>query len=282
LPDETASAVPRTSVDDAYDNALHFADVPQWREGWQRRSAEWPRRPGDRYELAYGAAPSQRMDLLPCSTPRSAPTALFFHGGFWSRNSKETFRFLASGFHAAGANVAFAGYTLAPEARMERIVEDAAAAVRWLGAHLEELGLARRRLLVVGWSAGAHLAALVVHEPAVAAGMGISGVYELAEFRDSAMNETLRLDASDVERFSPARHARRTSRPFIVGYGARELPAYRDQSRAYHAALEEAGRPTELCELAGHHHHSVLEELHEPGGALVRRLARLTTMATAA
>ena len=264
-----------TAVDDAYDNAAHFPDVPQWRERWQQRNAARAPQPGERIDLAYGAEPAQRLDLLPSATPEASHTVIFFHGGFWTRNSKETFRFLAQGFHAAGLNVAFAGFALAPAARMSRIVADSLAATRWLAANRHRLGLALLPLLVVGWSSGAHLAALQMGEPSVAGGMGISGAYDLSPFLDSAMNETLRLDESDVERFSPARHLAPGSAPFDVAFGARELAAYREQATTFHAALGDAGVSSQLLALEGHHHHSVLDELFEPRGLLTRRLSAL-------
>jgi arylformamidase len=183
------------------------------------------------------------------------------------------------GFHAAGLNVAFVGYTLAPEARMERIVGDAVDATRWLAARLASFGLAARPLIVVGWSAGAHLAALLTSEPSVAGGMGVSGVYDLRELRDSAMNDTLRLDAQDADRYSPELHVSPGAAPFVVAFGGRELEAYRRQSTDFHLALARGGAPSELHEMPGHHHHSVLEELFEPEGRLVSRLAAMASTA---
>ena len=52
-------------------------------------------------------------------------TLLFFHGGYWQRNAKEGFSFVAEGPLAHGFHVAVAGYTLAPEARMDGIVREA-------------------------------------------------------------------------------------------------------------------------------------------------------------
>jgi arylformamidase len=265
------------AVDDAYDNAAHFPDVPQWRERWQQRNAARIANPGERIDLAYGPEPAQRLDLLPSATPETSRTVIFFHGGFWTRNSKETFRFLAQGFHAAGLNVAFAGFVLAPAGRMSRIVADSLAATRWLAANLHRLGLAPLPLLVVGWSSGAHLAALQMSEPDVAGGMGISGVYELAPFLASAMNDTLRLDENDVERFSPARRIAPGSAPFDVAFGSRELAAYREQATTFQAALSDAGVPSRLLALEGHHHHSVLDELFEPRGLLTRRLSAMAS-----
>jgi arylformamidase len=263
----------RTAIDDAYDNAAHFPDVPEWRERWAHRNADRVAGPGEQIDLAYGPEPKQRLDLFRSATPDTSVTAIFFHGGFWTRNSKETFRFLVDGFHAAGLNVAFAAYSLAPDARMSQIVSDAELATRWLGANLSQLGLAPLPLLVVGWSAGAHLAALQMSQPCVGGGMGISGVYDLEPFVDSQMNDTLRLDPHDVERFSPALQLATSSSPFTVAFGSRELPAYREQSADYYRILRDACLPAQLLELQGHHHHSVLDELLKPDGQLVSHLS---------
>ena len=45
-------------------------------------------------------------------------------------------------------NAVFAGYRLAPEARMDGIVEDAGRALRFVHEHLEEFGFARRPLVI--------------------------------------------------------------------------------------------------------------------------------------
>ena len=266
------------TIDDAYDNAAHFPDVPEWRERWQQRNAQRVPGAGEQLDLAYGPEQTQRLDLLPSATPATSATVLFFHGGFWTRNSKETFRFLARGFHAAGLNVAFAGYALAPAARMGRIVSDSLTATRWLGARMRDLGLAPLPLLVAGWSAGAHLAALQMSEPNVGGGLGISGVYDLRPFLSSALNEVLQLDEADAERFSPALQVPRRSAPFIVAFGARELDAYRDQSTNFHRALSGAGLASRLVELPGHHHHSVLDELFEANGQLIAQLSAMAKL----
>jgi acetyl esterase/lipase len=265
----------RAAVDHAYDNSAHFPDVPEWRERWKQRNGERAPGPGERLGVAYGAGSARTLDLLPTAGAGTAPTAIFFHGGAWVRNSKETFRFLARGFHAAGLNVAFAGYSLAPAARMAQIVADATAATRWLQGNLTTLGLASLPLLVVGWSSGAQLAALQMSLDGVGGGLGISGVYDLAPLRHGLMNEALRLDESDVEHFSPARQFPSHSAPFTVAYGVRELPAYHEQSKNFHQALIDASLPTQLIELQGHHHHSVLDELFESNGTLVAHLSAM-------
>ena len=68
-----------------------------------------------------------------------AATLLFFHGGYWQRNNKEGFSFVAEGPLAHGFHVAVAGYTLAPEATVDQIVREARTALRWLHQHLARI-----------------------------------------------------------------------------------------------------------------------------------------------
>jgi arylformamidase len=264
----------RAQVDRQYDNSAVFPDVPQWRETWRRRSEAVPVGASVRIDLACGSAPLQRLDLFP-HPDAAAATAIFIHGGFWSRNSKETFRFVVRGIHAAGLNAAFLGHTLAPNARMDEIVAEVRSAIRWVQAHLAEFNLAVRPLIIVGWSSGAHLAAMAMGEPHVAAGLGISGVYDLEPMRHGTINDLLKLDEDAARRNNPALNLPPRAGPFIVAYGQRELPAFRNQSEEFHASWTEAGLAGELMALPGHHHHSVLDELYEPDGTLVHALARL-------
>ena len=132
-----------------------------------------------------------------------APTLLFFHGGYWQRNAKAGFSFVAEGPLAHGFHVAVAGYTLAPEATMDSIVREARSALRWLLRHLGTLGGDAARLYVSGWSAGGHVAAMLMDEAPVAGGLSISGLFELEPIRLSYLNEKLGLDAEQARRNSP-------------------------------------------------------------------------------
>jgi|ERR1700722_13793298 arylformamidase len=275
--DDQASALRRARTDRDYDNSAAFTDVGSWRERWRERSEAVLPRPIDRLNLVYGLRPRQKIDLFPCGSVLAA-TVVFIHGGFWTRNSKETFRFLVRGIHAAGCNAAFLGYTLAPEARMDEIVEEARESGRWLVSRLGEFGLASRPFVTIGWSAGAQLAAMIVDEPYVAAGMGIGGIYDLRPMRDASVNDVLRLGEEEAIRNSPTLNPPRVSKPFVVVYGARELPAFKKQSEDFHAALVSAGSPTEKIVLPDHTHHSELDELFAAEGRLVQETARLACL----
>src|SRR5271156_1593558 len=75
-------------------------------------------------------------------------------------NDKENFAFFAEGLPPLGINLAVIEYTLAPAARLDRIVAEVRRSVWWLAEHLGEYGADPTRLYVSGHSAGGHLTAM--------------------------------------------------------------------------------------------------------------------------
>ena len=149
----------RAELDAAYDNTSAVADSGERREAWVTRSDAFRKRHADGLDLAYGPRPRNKIDLFRCGTAR-APLFAFIHGGYWQRNAKETFACMAAGPLANGMDVAFIGYTLCPEATLSEIVDEIAAAVRWLRREGPHRGAGEGRLVVSGWSAGGHLTAM--------------------------------------------------------------------------------------------------------------------------
>ena len=135
---------------------------------------------------------------------------------------------------ANGWSAALPGYTLAPEASLTQITEELRSAFDWLEAEAAGHGIAGP-MIVTGWSAGGHLTAFILDHPKVAAGLSISGVFELAPLRDSPhVNDTLRLTEIEIETLSPMRRPGVT-KPLAIAYGTAELPAMVASSRDFHA-----------------------------------------------
>jgi arylformamidase len=264
----------RAAIDLAYNCAAAFSDVAKWREIWHERSLRASLPKGSILEVPYGARPLQKIDVFPIGLAQAA-TVLFFHGGFWSRHDKGTFRFLLDPIHRAGFNAAFAGYTLAPVRDFGEIVADAAQATQWLASNLSALGLAQKALVLLGWSAGAHLVAMQMDRPGIAAGIAISGIYDLEPMRIGSVNDLLHLDQNAVERYSPSRLKVTCSAPLTVAYGMNDLPAFQEQSINFYEAWARRSLPVSLLALPGHHHHSVFEDLYPPSGQLHLELMKL-------
>ncbi len=266
----------RATLDAAYNNTAAVADSAEWLARWRERSAllRGAASQARRNDISYGARPRARLDYFQAGG-RQAPLFVFIHGGYWQRNDKDMFAFVADGPRAHGIDVAVVGYTLAPDARLGEIVEEINTALSFLAANADDLGFDRERLYVGGWSAGGHLTAVASVHPACRGGIPISGIFDLAPIALNYLNEKLRLDASDIETLSPLRVLPDRLPPLRMFVGRNEMPELKRQSVSYAEAARQRGLPVQLTTLAGHHHYSILDEIARPDGAVTRALSEL-------
>jgi acetyl esterase/lipase len=218
-------------------------------------------------DLPYGPRERNKIDLYPASDP-NAPCLVFIHGGYWQRNSREVFAMLVEGIAAHGWSVAIPGYTLAPEASLTEIVGEIRASLDSLAANGAKHGVAGP-IITSGWSAGGHLVAMTLDHRAVAAGLAISGVYELAPIRDTELNDKLKLTDAEIETLSPLRLPVVDKR-LDIAYGTNELPALVLDSIQLHERRAAAGATGRLLPIDGADHFTILAELRRPDGALVK------------
>jgi arylformamidase len=247
----------RTALDAAYDNLAAVKDSQDYRARWWEASAAIRSQPQSRLNLRYGTRPRGTLDYFPSAATKS-PLLVFIHGGYWQRNEKERFSFVATGPRAHGINVAVPGYTLAPDARLRDIVAEIRQALTFLVERADELGFDSTAVFVGGWSAGGHLTAVVSDHPSL-----------------SALNDKLSLDAEEIVELSPLKCLAIETPPLRLFVGGAELPELRRQSEAYAQAAGERGLPVSLTVPPGHHHFSILDELSDPNGALTHALRDL-------
>jgi acetyl esterase/lipase len=194
---------------------------------------------------------------------------VFIHGGYWQRNSRDGAAALVQGVMSRHWSAALPGYTLAPDATLAQIVAETMAALDWLAAEGPAHGIAGP-VVVSGWSAGGHLAAMAAAHPRVTAALPISGVFELGPLRDTYLNEKLSLTDEQIATLSPLRLPV-VRKPMSLAYGSAELPALIGDSRALHAHRAAAHAPGALLPVPGADHFSVLDALRAPDGLLVRQ-----------
>jgi len=262
----------RGELDAAYNNSAAVKNSAEKLAEWSARSARTRSRPGALLDLQYGPRPRNRIDVFQCGRAQ-APLFVFIHGGYWQRNSKEIFACMAEGALANGFDAALVGYTLAPEATLTDIVGEVRGAVRWLRLDGPRLGIAAKKILLSGWSAGGHLTAAAFAE--ADAGLAISGIFDLEPCRLNYLNEKLQLSLEEQIALSPIRQLPVSSPPLVIAFGTGELPELQRQSRDYHSARKEVGLPSDQMPLIGHDRFSILEELASPDGKLAACVSRL-------
>ena len=176
-------------------------------------------------------------------------------------------------------SAALCGYTLAPEASLTQITNELKSAFDWLDATAGEHGV-QGPIIVTGWSAGGQLTSFILDHPTVAAGLAISGVFDLAALRDSPhVNDKVRLSEEEIQKLSPMRRAI-VNKPLGIAYGSGELPAMIASSRDYHAYRSQGHAPGDLIPIANTNHFTILDELRQPNSTLTRAVLAMAQYQT--
>lgn len=115
---------------------------------------------------SYGSDEKQAFDFYPAPSGGRPALIVFIHGGGWSIGDKATgTQNKASHYNALGYAFASLNYRLVPETDPAGQATDIAAALAALRAKAGTLGFDPDRIILMGHSAGAHLAALVSTDP---------------------------------------------------------------------------------------------------------------------
>jgi arylformamidase len=258
----------REALDSGLNNSAAVAGSGDMVEGWGKLSAEMRARHGAHLNLPYGPRERNRIDFLKAAP--DAPTLLFIHGGYWQMRAKEFFTMFAAGSMAHGINVALIGYTLAPEATLDQIVDEIHAGIDYLAGRLPELGANADRLVASGWSAGGHLTAMAMLNRHIKGGVAISGIYDLEPIRHSYLNVKLGLDEAMAKRNSPMLLTHGV-KPMALVVGSAELPLLRKQTADFASHRAQHGLPVIYEEIPGANHFTIMDEMASPSG-------RITTM----
>lgn len=235
--------------------------------------------PSDSYvlyeDVRYGEAERQAMDIYrPKDAPSAAPVVVYFYGGSWKGGSRETYRFMGEALARAGFLVAIPDYRLYPEVRFPAFVEDGARAVRWISEHAREFGGDPERLVLMGHSAGAHIAALLAFDERYLARSGqpdlaIDGFVGLAgpyAFDPLAYRSTRPIFShlADTDRARPITFVNGEAFPVLLLHGAADDTVLPKNSRALAARLRESGGRVELLEYDGTGHIGIVLSFAAP------------------
>lgn len=202
------------------------------------------------------------------------PAVLLVHGGSWKRGNKQRMAKIAERLAQRGYVAVSIDYRLAPEDRFPAQLYDCQAAVRWMRTNAERLRLDPARIAGFGYSAGAHLVALLatangadglgenLATPAPdtrlqAAVLGAAPV-DVAGFPTNAVFESV-LGASVAERpdlyalASPLTFVTPDDPPTFLYHGADDWMVDASQSHRMLDALLRAHVPTTYLEVPGGH-----------------------------
>jgi arylformamidase len=211
---------------------------------------------GEPETLRYGKSAVEQLDLY---GPARDKFLVFVHGGAWKRQGRRGQAFAAEPFVGAGAGYAAIGFGLLPSITLPEMAGQVARAIAFLQ---ERFG--PKRLVLVGHSSGAHLAACALTRlPHIGAALLVSGCYDLLPVRLSARNDYVRLDEGLEAEYSPIRHAARIRCPVTVAWAEHEGAEFTRQSREFAERLK---APTIVG--GGLNHFEIIETLADPASPL--------------
>jgi arylformamidase len=104
---------------------------------------------------------NQKLDIYAPQGAKDLPVVFWIHGGGWVTGHRTNILSKPQAFADKGFVFVSTGYRLLPEVEMVTIFQDIAKSIRWVHDHIAEYGGDPKRLLVMGHSAGAQLAALI-------------------------------------------------------------------------------------------------------------------------
>ena len=119
-------------------------------------------------DLPYAEPKSERntLDIYSADDGTAAvkprrPVIVWIHGGGWRRGDKAVMDHKPQAYVDRGFVFAAINYRFYPDVTIQQMMGDVAKAIGWVHGHVREYGGDPERLIVMGHSAGAHLAALV-------------------------------------------------------------------------------------------------------------------------
>jgi len=142
-------------------------------------------------DLSYGGDPAQRLDVYRPAAAQAAAVILYVHGGGWVRGDKAMPQMVQNKLPHwlwLGCIVVSTNYRMLPAAGVLEQADDVARALAFVQRNAGGWGGDGGRVVLVGHSAGAHLAALVAADPAIGARQGVA-----------AWRATLALDSAALD-----------------------------------------------------------------------------------
>jgi acetyl esterase/lipase len=232
-------------------------------------------------DLVYSRTPEKALHLdyylNRAALDRPGPVLVYFHGGGWARGAPpET----SSGFKSylkQGFSVVTVEYRLAGEAPAPAAVQDARCALHWLNLHAEKLRIDPTRIVLLGTSAGGHLALMAgllpegnaidpeacQNVPKAAAIIDMYGPADLTKLtsRSGGRHSTIvnwtgaGENGEELERLlSPARYVSPDAPPVYIVHGNEDPIVPVEQSIELARLLKEANVPHELSIIEGGKH----------------------------
>lgn len=236
---------------------------------------------------AGGAAHSEIWVPEGAAPAGGFPLVVFAHGGGWHSGAPQDYRFVARTFAEHGYATALIGYRLVPEGRYPAMLEDSAAALRWVRDTAGRARIDADRMVLIGHSAGAYnvlmlgldpqwLAAASVPARSVAGIVSMAGPADFFPF-DKQSSTAAFGHVADGRITQPIAFARADAPPILLLHGTADDVVRPHNSRNLEQAIHAAGGDAQRVEFDGMSHAGLIMGLSKPfaqGGRVLDPILR--------
>ena len=195
-----------------------------------------------------------RLDIYIPDRAVKAPVIVSIHGGGLRQGDKSGHVFVGQRFASAGNVTVVVNHRLSPGVMHPAHIEDIAAAVAWVKRNIAQHGGDPDKVFVIGHSAGAYLAALLVLDPRYLAAQGLTprdirGVVPVSAFfyvdragvAPDRPKDTWGTDVSVWKAASPGSYIGPHVPPLLLLYADGDDPWRQQQQTEFAKALGDAG-----------------------------------------
>jgi acetyl esterase/lipase len=241
-------------------------------------------------DLSY-AEPRNERQMLDVYAPAGAkdrPIVFWVHGGGWQRGDKKEMNAKPQAFTDKGFLFATTNYRFIPNVTMQQIAGDVAKSIKWVYDHAAQYGGDREKIVLMGWSAGAQLAALICTDDRYlkAEGLSLTNIKGCVPVDGDTFYPALQIDTFDARPGARRPSAYRTKFPegsdrelasvlyvtkdkgippfLILHIGGRPESGTAIQAQVLANALLVAGVPVQVVAAEGKTHNTVDSDLGLP------------------
>lgn len=205
--------------------------------------------------VVFDQATGLKTDVYMPKAAAHAPVIVFFFGGRWSEGDKDLYEFAGAALAKQGFVAVVPNYRLYPQVKFPAFVEDSAKVVRWAHDNAARYGGDNQRLFLMGHSAGAYNAAMLVTDESylravggsrkwLAGMVGLAGPYDFLPFTDSDIIDMFGPPAR-FEATQPINHVDGHNPPMLLMHGEDDTAVFPKNTRNFANKIRAAGGPVE-------------------------------------
>jgi len=258
----------QAELDQQYNNRASIPDFEERMAAWLQLAPDIKKNTRCLENIEYGNGDREQLDLYQ-SGQKNSPVIVYFHGGDFSKLTKEHATFTVPSFVAAGISYITAGFPMRPTHTITEIRESARKLIQWVWNHADEYNIDPDQIFIVGASSGSNLCCQLlmtdwesknIPQQVIKGAVLLGPLADWAPVKLSYRQRYLSLTDEEVEFMSVTRYkGKLINCPLIVINGSNELGEYQRQGEWLATELANRGHNVKRFLLPGHDHFDIID-----------------------